>query len=132
MKIKVSTLKKLVKESVKRRLEENIASDLLPGADGKLASLSAKVEKFLDNLQHVTHLASLNNFYDIARALEGFSLMPRNILSRAYVDVNIFQKNEYFGLTKTKDLALVIQICFLMKFIGCIRRVPFEQRKRDR
>jgi len=47
--IKLSQLKSFVRESVKRQLVENIASDLLPGSEGKLADYTMKVTKFLDS-----------------------------------------------------------------------------------
>jgi len=66
-----------------------------------------ELERTLDNLQHAVYLSGINNFYDIQRALESFSLVPKNILARAYIDVNIFQGDEYFGIISMKKLALV-------------------------
>lgn len=65
MKIKVSQLKKLVKESVKKSLAENLATDLLPGSEGKLSAYATKVEKFLDE--------TTKTAYDLAQ--EGEDLM---------------------------------------------------------
>jgi hypothetical protein len=65
------------------------------------------LEKGLEHLEQVLKLGVLENFFDIYRHLENFSLTPRNILVRAYLDNNIFINNTYFGMVKTRDLAIV-------------------------
>ncbi len=64
------------------------------------------LEKGLDHLEIVLKIGMIENFFDIYRQLENFSLIPRNILVRAYLDNNIWQNNTFFGQIKTKDLAL--------------------------
>ena len=53
MTIKLTTnqFKNILRESVIAYLsEENIAKDLLPGADGKLSAYTAKINKFLEKI----------------------------------------------------------------------------------
>lgn len=66
-----------------------------------------ELENMLNNIQTILRLSDLQDFYEIQRALQSFSLTPRNVLVRAYLDVNVFQKDEYFGLISIKNLALV-------------------------
>jgi uncharacterized protein (UPF0276 family) len=66
-----------------------------------------ELEKFLENIQFVLNIGTYTNFFEIYRTLENLSSVPRNILARAYLDVNIFVNGQYFGLTPMKQLALV-------------------------
>ena len=51
MKVPVKALESLVKKIVDEKLlSENIATDLIPGSEGKLAKYSEKVETFIDKV----------------------------------------------------------------------------------
>jgi len=65
-----------------------------------------ELENMLNNIQTILRLSDLQDFYEIQRSLQTFSLTPKNVLVRAYLDVNVFQKDEYFGLISIKNLAL--------------------------
>jgi len=61
----------------------------------------------LTHLQTILELSTLRDLYDIQKSLQAFSLIPRNIVTRAYLDANLFQNETYFGEISVKNLALV-------------------------
>jgi len=56
-----------------------------------------EVEEMLNNFTCILELTHIKDFYDIQRALESYALRPKNIITRAYLDINIFFQDTYFG-----------------------------------
>jgi len=93
----VHTLNKTMLAHIPPRISKSITKE----------NIVTEIENMLNGIQTVLRLSDIQDFYDIQRALQNFSLTPKNVLVRAYLDVNIYQKDEYFGLISIKDLALV-------------------------
>ncbi len=84
MKLTVGQLKHTIRETVLReKLKENMATDLLPGSEGKLAAYSKKVEDFLDGI--TTQAEEL--------ALEGEELMKADYTRQ---NPSVGERNRFF------------------------------------
>jgi len=65
-----------------------------------------ELASMLTHIQTILELSTLRDLYDIQKSLHSFSQLKRHIISRAYLDANVFQNEVYFGEISLKQLAL--------------------------